>query len=84
MKLLDRFHRHIIVASETNGEPHMTPVEQRKLETFVSGKYHWKSLTPETQKAMAIELLKARYLLKKQYDYMGRLLDGNDGNGIGS
>lgn len=57
----------------------MEPVEQKKLETFVSGKFHWQSLTPSTQKAMAIELLKARFLLKQQYKFMEGMLDGNDG-----
>ena len=54
----------------------MKPIQQSKLETFVSGKFHWKSLTPTDQKAMAVELLKARLLLSKQYNYVGELLDG--------
>lgn len=56
----------------------MEPVEQKKLETFVSGKFHWQSLTPSTQKAMAVELLKARFLLQQQYKFMEGMLDGND------
>lgn len=76
--LLDRLHENIIVASRQNGDKVMKPVDQHKLETFVSGKFHWKSLTPDAQRSMAIELLKARYLLQQQYNYVGDLLDGRD------
>lgn len=58
------------------GEIYMTPITQRKLETFVSGKFHWKGLTPTDQKAMAVELLKARLLLKQLNNYVGQLKDG--------
>lgn len=77
--ILALLHENIIVANRQNGGEPMEPVEQKKLETFVSGKFHWQSLTPSTQKAMAIELLKARFLLKQQYKFMEGMLDGNDG-----
>ena len=35
-------------------------VSQDMLEKFVSGKYHWKALTPNKQMAMARELLQLR------------------------
>jgi len=79
--ILALLHENIIVASRRNGGEPMEPVEQKKLETFVSGKFHWQSLTPSTQKAMAIELLKARFLLKQQYKFMEGMLDGSDDQG---
>ena len=79
--ILALLHENIIVANRQNGGEPMEPVEQKTLETFVSGKFHWQSLTPSTQKAMAVELLKARFLLKQQYKFMEGMLDGNDDQG---
>lgn len=76
--ILALLHENIIVANRQNGGEPMEPVEQKTLETFVSGKFHWQSLTPSTQKAMAIELLKARFLLQQQYKFMEGILDGSD------
>lgn len=76
--ILALLHENIIVTSRQNGGEPMEPVDQKKLETFVSGKFHWKSLTPSTQKAMAVELLKARFLLKQQYKFMEGMLDGHE------
>jgi len=76
--LLDRIHENIYVDSKLQGGPIVEPIDQTVLETFVNGKYNWQSLSPTKQKAMAIELLKARYLLQKQYDFMETLLDGPD------
>ena len=79
--ILALLHENIIVANRRNGGEVMEPIEQSTLETFVSGKYDWQSLTPSKQKAMAIELLKARFLLKQQYKYMEGMLDGNEEQG---
>lgn len=79
--ILALLHENIIVANRQNGGEPMEPVEQKTLETFVSGKFHWQSLTPSTQKAMAVELLKARFLLQQQYKFMEGMLDGNDDQG---
>lgn len=76
--LLDRLHENIIVVFKDNGGHPVEPIEQNVLETFVSGKYDWKGLSPSKQKAMAVELLKARYLLQQQYNFMETLLDGPD------
>jgi hypothetical protein len=59
----------------------MNPIDQSTLEKFVSGKFHWQSLAPHLQKAMAIELLKSRYLIQEQYKFMGDLLNGQDTEG---
>lgn len=82
--ILALLHENIIVTSRQNGGEPMEPVDQKKLETFVSGKFHWKSLTPSTQKAMAVELLKARFLLKQQYKFMEGMLDGHEEHGDNS
>ena len=79
--ILALLHENIIVANRQNGGEPMEPVEQKKLETFVSGKFHWQSLTPSTQKAMAVELLKARFLLQQQYKFMEGMLDEHDDRG---
>jgi hypothetical protein len=79
--ILALLHENIIVTSRQNGGELMEPVDQKKLETFVSGKFHWKSLTPNTQKSMAIELLKARFLLQQQYKFMEGMLDGDEEQG---
>lgn len=50
------------------------PVPQERLEAFVSNKYDWKSLPSKDQKAMAFELLRARYLLRKHLEFMDKML----------
>jgi len=53
------------------------PVPQERLEAFIANKYDWKSLSSDEQKAMAFELLRARYLLQKHLEFMDKmLLDG--------
>jgi hypothetical protein len=79
--ILALLHENIIVASRQNGGEPMEPIEQKTLETFVSGKFDWQSLSPSKQKAMAIELLKARFLLQQQYKFMEGMLDGSDDQG---
>jgi len=79
--ILALLHENIIVANRQNGGEPMEPIEQKTLETFVSGKFDWQSLSPSTQKAMAVELLKARFLLQQQYKFMEGMLDGSDDQG---
>lgn len=38
-------------------------VTDRELSTFVSQKYHWKTLTPDKVYAMALELQRLRFIL---------------------
>jgi hypothetical protein len=45
-------------------------VDDRLLELFVSQKYHWKSLMPSQQKAIAVELLRHRCVEKKLYEFI--------------
>jgi hypothetical protein len=45
-------------------------VNDRLLELFVSQKYHWKSLMPSQQRAIAVELLRHRCVEKKLYEFI--------------
>jgi hypothetical protein len=45
-------------------------VDDRLLELFVSQKYHWKSLMPSQQRAIAVELLRHRCVEKKLYEFI--------------
>lgn len=49
-------------------------IDDRTLELFVTQKYHWNSLSKDQQLAIATELLKARYLLSKQYEFLDHTL----------
>jgi hypothetical protein len=42
----------------------VVPLDDRMLELFVSKKYHWKSLSPDEQQSMAVELMKSRAVIK--------------------
>lgn len=53
-------------------------IEDHVLETFVSGKYHWQSLSPQKQKAMAVELLKHRFMHELMLQFMGELIADNE------
>ena len=44
------------------------------LDTFVSQKYHWKSLSHEQQMSMAIEVIKHRYLEKQYLEFIDMVL----------
>ena len=50
------------------------PLSSKLLDTFVSQKYHWKSLNHEQQMAMAIEVMKHRYLEKQYLDFIDMVL----------
>jgi len=51
------------------------PVDQKTLETFVSRKYHWKSLLPHEQESMATELLKHRFMEKQMLSFIAENID---------
>ena len=54
-------------------------IDDRTLELFVTQKYHWNSLNKDQQLAIATELMKARYLLNKQYEFLGHTLEDLNG-----
>lgn len=45
-------------------------VDDRMLELFVSQKYHWQSLLPQQQRAIAVELLRHRCVEKRLYEFI--------------
>ena len=50
---------------------HLTePVSDERLETFISGKYNWKSLLPSEQMSLAVEVMRLRYLMGKQFEFI--------------
>ena len=49
-------------------------VDDRTLELFVSQKYHWNSLSPNKQRAMASELMRHRFLQKKYLHFINEVL----------
>jgi hypothetical protein len=51
------------------------PVSDHRLETFVSGKFHWKSLLPSEQMSLAVEVMRLRYLMGKQFEFIGESLE---------
>ena len=51
------------------------PVDQKTLETFVSHRYHWKSLLPHEQESMASELLKHRFMEKQLLTFISEYID---------
>jgi len=55
------------------------PVEQHVLEAFVTRKFGWNSLSTEQQLSLAAEVLRARYLLQKQYKFLAESLDDLNG-----
>lgn len=55
------------------------PVDDHVLEAFVVRKFGWNSLSTEQQLSMAAEVLKSRYILRKQYKLLSESLDDLDG-----
>lgn len=51
------------------------PVSDDRLETFISGKFHWKSLLPSEQMSLAVEVMRLRYLMGKQFEFIGESLE---------
>lgn len=56
-------------------------VEDHVLEAFISRKYHWKSLNPEQQMSLAIEVKRLRYLIEKHYAFIEDLLEYKEAAG---
>ena len=54
------------------------PLPNNLLDTFVSQKYHWHSLSHEQQMAMAIEVIKHRYLEQKYLEFIDMVLGDRD------
>ena len=54
-------------------------IDSHILETFVSQKYHWKSLNHEQQLSMAIELMRHRYMERKLYKFIESVIEDKDG-----
>ena len=50
------------------------PVDNKLLDTFVSQKYHWKSLNHDQQMSMAIEVIKHRYLERQYLEFIDMVL----------
>jgi hypothetical protein len=53
-------------------------VDDRALELFVNQKYHWKSLIPSQQRAIAVELLRHRCIEKKLYAFIESMVEDKD------
>ena len=51
------------------------PVSDERLETFISGKFHWKSLLPQEQMSLAVEVMRLRYLMGKQFEFISESLE---------
>lgn len=56
----------------------ITPIEDRMLEMFVSKKYHWKSLSPDEQQSMAVELMKSRMIIKEMTNFINATVQDKD------
>jgi len=50
------------------------PLSNQVLDTFVSQRYHWKSLNHEQQMAMAVEVIKLRYLERQYLEFIDLIL----------
>ena len=55
------------------------PVEREVLDTFISQKYDWHSLSPDQQMSMAVELQKHRFLEKHYMDFIDQIMADRDG-----
>jgi len=53
-------------------------VDDRALEMFVNQKYHWKSLIPSQQRAIAVELLRHRLIEKQLYQFIESMVEKED------
>ena len=51
------------------------PVTDERLQTFISGKFHWKSLLPHEQMSLAVEVMRLRYLMGKQFEFISESLE---------
>lgn len=51
------------------------PIDTHTLHTFVTQKYHWRSLNHEQQMSMAVELMKLRVIVERQLQLISQQLD---------
>lgn len=51
------------------------PIDNQTLHTFVTQKFHWKSLGHEQQMSMAVELMKLRLIVERQLMVLGQTFD---------
>jgi hypothetical protein len=57
------------------------PVEREVLDTFISQKYHWHSLSPEQQMSMAVEIQRHRFLEKHYMEFIDQIMADKDSFG---
>ena len=53
-------------------------VDDRVLELFVNQKYHWKSMLPSQQRAIAVELMRHRCIEKKLYEFVESMIEDKE------
>ncbi len=53
-------------------------VDDRVLELFVTQKYHWKSMLPSQQRAMAVELMRHRLIEGQLYKFIASMTEKED------
>jgi hypothetical protein len=53
-------------------------IDDHVLETFVSQKFHWKTLNHSQQMAMAVELMKHRYMERKLYRFLESVMEDRE------
>lgn len=51
------------------------PVSDDRLEKFISKKYGWQSLSPSEQQSLAVEVMRLRYLMGKQFEFISQSLE---------
>lgn len=60
-------------------QDNLKPISDRLLKLFVSRKYHWNSLNPDQQMAMAVELVKHRFLQEQYLRFIDEVLNEKEG-----
>lgn len=53
-------------------------IDDHLLETFVSQKFHWKTLNHAQQLSMAVELMKHRYMERKLYRFLESVIEDKE------
>jgi len=53
-------------------------IDDHVLETFVSQKFHWKTLNHQQQMSMAVELMKHRYMERKLYRFLESVIEDKE------
>lgn len=55
------------------------PIPNQLLSTFVSQKYHWRSLSHDQQMSMAIEVIRHRYLEPQYLEFIDMVMGDKEG-----